>query len=224
MSFSAHDYATHIFMFWDGFSADSKRAAGQIFCKSPQAGCLVVVQPGYAEEPSATLNFDRSIQLAEKIEQGIEVRLSGMTREERGRGGGGTLLLAWVTALHCVYCLRECLHAEIWEDADTGTCFAHFHLLRRMCLCRWRVAMITEWPTFTRSPSESFLNSQYLSRTLLIKSLQVQEPRDGSYLPRLPGSAALVSALWASAQWTFWLWKVSFDCLHADCHVDNNIQ
>ena len=102
MSFSAHDYATHIFMFWDGFSADSKRAAGQIFCKSPQAGCLVVVQPKYAEEPSVTLNFDRSIRLAEKIERGIQVIISVMTREERGWGGGGNAVvdLPCCSALH----------------------------------------------------------------------------------------------------------------------------
>lgn len=79
-SFSAHDYATHIFMFWDSFSLHSKRAAGQIFCKSPCAGFLVVVQPGDAQEPGATLDFDASIKLVERMETGIQVEGSNDAR------------------------------------------------------------------------------------------------------------------------------------------------
>jgi len=60
-------------MFWDSFSLHSKRAAGQIFCKSPCAGFLVVVQPGDAQEPGATLDFDASIKLVERMETGIQV-------------------------------------------------------------------------------------------------------------------------------------------------------
>ena len=38
-----HDYATHAFLFWEGFDEASKRAAGKIFSASPMAKVLIVV-------------------------------------------------------------------------------------------------------------------------------------------------------------------------------------
>lgn len=38
-----HDYATHAFLFWEGFNEASKQAAGKIFSASPRAEVLTVV-------------------------------------------------------------------------------------------------------------------------------------------------------------------------------------
>jgi hypothetical protein len=86
-SFTAHDYATHIFIFWDGFTKDSKRAAAQIFRNSPLAQVLVLVQSKEAQDPTVTLDFGDSIKMVESINEGIQVT----TRV--GEGGGVRLLL-----------------------------------------------------------------------------------------------------------------------------------
>ena len=70
-----HDFATHMLLFWEGFSRDSQQAAGRIFASSALANTLVIVQPEEitnAPHVIAQLGFGQTKQ-SEVITEGIKV-------------------------------------------------------------------------------------------------------------------------------------------------------
>lgn len=72
-----HEYATHIFLHWDGFTEESRLSAGKIFTLSPLAQVLVVVHGGKISDPPALmqrLGFGR-LEFAEVLSKGIRVSL-----------------------------------------------------------------------------------------------------------------------------------------------------